>query len=107
MTNKIYSDYAWEKEDLEKGKQNRKTYEELKSLYNIAESYNYDKMSDEEKEKVDIVFSIDQNGYASTVYYIEKNRPNLTNLELALICDKGNLCFGFSAGIDTIKIYTD
>lgn len=40
-------------------------------------------------------------------YFITKNKPKLTTFELALICDDGNLCFGFDVTASGIKIYTD
>lgn len=48
------------------------------------------------------------NDYAHADYRIVSNPYNLTNDELALIADEGNLCFGYRMkGSDTITIHTD
>lgn len=36
-----------------------------------------------------------------------KNAPNLTDREIALLCDGGNLCFGYRVEGNTICVYTD
>jgi hypothetical protein len=34
-------------------------------------------------------------GYAHTDYEVHENNENLSYDDLALICDRGNLCFGY------------
>lgn len=46
-------------------------------------------------------------GYAHRLYRVVKNEPNLKDFELALIADKGNLCFGYERRGDCICVYTD
>lgn len=106
--NKIYTSWAFSEDYVEKSNSNRKALEELKQKYNITSSFNYERMSDEEKENVDIVFNRSGSGYGSSIYKIYKNKPELSKLELALICDDGNLCFGYSlTGENLIAIYID
>lgn len=48
-------------------------------------------------------------GYAHADYRIVNNPPHLhlTNEEIALFCDGGNLCFGFGSRGNCISVYTD
>lgn len=40
-------------------------------------------------------------------FKIEWNGAHLTADELALVCDNGNLCFGYSRGGEYINVFTD
>ncbi len=42
----------------------------------------------------DVILNKVCNGYACEIYEVKKNAPGLSDYELALICDEGNLCFG-------------
>lgn len=68
---------------------NRTIYNELKEKYRIS-SYKVDNLDD-----YDIVLDCTQ-GMHYSVYKIIKNNTQLSDLELALICDDGRLCFGYS-----------
>ena len=46
-------------------------------------------------------------GYAHTKYKITRNDPGLSDEDLAIICDKGNLPFGFRREGNVICVYTD
>lgn len=46
-------------------------------------------------------------GYATSKYLVERNDPGLSDKDLAIICDKGNLPFGFRREGDIIYVYTD
>ena len=46
-------------------------------------------------------------GYAYTKYAILNNEPGLSDEDLAIICDKGNLPFGFRREGNMIFVYTD
>ena len=105
--NKIYPAWAYTENEEEKRKSNKLALAELKEKYKIVNQYYYKTfMSDEEKENVDVVYDY-YTGYGNKTYFITKNKPKLTTLELALICDDGNLCFGFDVTTSGIKIYTD
>lgn len=83
---KIYSEWAYTENEDEKAQINREIYQEIK-----------------DKAKVKFV----RWGYAHAVYEIVENPENLSELELALICDTGNLCFGYRSDFGTIKIHID
>ena len=97
LENKIYSRWAFTENEKEKSKINREIYKNLKEKYRV---YRHDL-------KIDIVDGVDVDfndydiiigrkpGYHHSNYKVIKNEPKLSNEELALICDSGNLCFGY------------
>lgn len=106
--NKIYPAWAYTENEEEKRKSNKLALAELKEKYKIVNQYYYKTfLSDEEKENVDVVYDYYKQSYGRKAYFITKNKPKLTTLELALICDNGNLCFGFGVTAGGIEIYTD
>lgn len=86
LEKKIYSEWAFEENAVEKLKINKEIYQEIK-----------------DKAEVELVGS----GYGHTKYKVVSNPHNLSTLELALICDEGNLCFGYRIQGDLIVIHTD
>jgi hypothetical protein len=86
MDKKIYSSYAFTENEEEKQQINRGIFQEIK-----------------DKAKVKLV----KTGYASSFYEVVSNPENLSTLELALICDRGNLCFGYRTEGRKIVIHTD
>ncbi len=105
--NTIYSQWAFTENESQKKQSNLAALAELKEKYNIKYKWEYDKMSEKEQETVDVVYGNAGGGYAHSLYEVYKNIPNLTTKELALICDDGNLCFGYSKRSGNIAIYTD
>lgn len=108
---RIYSSWAFTENEREKAEINREIYEELKQKYNIAKSprkYNHDtkQMEDVNFDDYDIILE-GTPGYAHCLYTIHKNNTNLTNTELALICDDGNLCYGYMMQGSKIRVSTD
>jgi len=83
---KIYNGWAFSSDMLDKRDQNKKVYMEIK-----------------DKAKLKLVST----GYAHRVYRVLENPENLSSLELALIADKGNLCFGYRMQGDDVVIHTD
>ena len=83
---KIYSGWAFTENEREKAKINYEIYEEIK-----------------EKAEVKWVRSL----HGRQEYEVVSNPHNLSTEELALICDSGNLCFGYRTKGDLIVIYTD
>jgi len=83
---KIYNEWAFEENAFEKAQMNMRIYEEIK-----------------DKAKVELVGK----GYAHEKYRVLSNPYNLSIAELALICDSGNLCFGYRTEGDLIIIHTD
>ena len=56
----------------------------------------------------DIVVECIGTGHAHKKYHAVKNGPGLSTEDLAVICDGGNLCFGYrTEGPNLICVYTD
>lgn len=106
---RIYAPWAFTENEREKGKQNYEIYKELKEKYRV---YRHDfKMdlkdgADCNFENYDVVIGR-KPGYHHALYRIYKNAPGLTTAELALLCDEGNLCFGYSMQGDHIRVSED
>ncbi len=108
----INSSWAFSQNADEKRKTNIETYKELKEKYKIAHGtriYNSEtkQIEDINENDFDVIVSVESNGYAHTKYKVIKNEPNLNMRELALICDEGNLCFGYRVQNGMICIHTD
>lgn len=95
-------------------------YEELRNQYKICRStYGLvppELKNDKEKAaealqknlaKFDIVIEYIGTGYAHKKYRVLKNEPNISTQDLAVICDDGNLCFGYRVEGEVICVYTD
>mgnify|MGYP003622000688 CR=1 FL=1 len=99
---KIYAPWAYLENEFEKRDMNIAIYEELKAKYKIADSFN----ALGHESEYDLIYS-SESCYGHTVYTIIKNTTELTDEELALIFDRGNLCFGFSTIGGHITVFTD
>jgi hypothetical protein len=98
----VYSNYAFSNDSQKKAEINRESFIRLKDKYNIL------KYSEERNnEEYDIILRFCGPEYHSFSYIVEKNGPSLTDHELALICDNGNLCFGYTVEDRRIVIFTD
>ena len=108
MEKKIYSSYAFEENEVEKMQINRTIYNELKSKYKIIKVSDIDhkEPSKEELEKYDIVYSR-KACYAHGEYRIYKCPDEITLDEIALICDDGNLCFGYKGNRNYLSVFED
>lgn len=76
-------------------------YKELREQYKIARSNVTD------LENYDVVIQRIGSGYAHAKYRVVKNGPGLSTKDLAIICDDGNLCFGYRTEGSIICVYTD
>ena len=108
MEKKVYSSWAFTENEDEKMKINMEIYKELKEKYKILKvsDANHRIPTNEELEKNDIVFSR-KACYAHGEYRIYKCPDELTLDELALICDGGNLCFGYSGNKNNLSVSED
>ncbi len=109
MEKRIYSPWAFTENEREKNRINSEIFAELREKYKI---FRHDL-------KFDLVDGVDCNfsefdvvigrraGYNHAVYNICKNAPGLSTTELALLCDEGNLCFGYSIHGDHIIVSED
>ena len=92
----IYEDFAFSENCKEKMNENRKEYQELCKKYDIYRDDLYINPEVDE-DKYDVIIGR-LPGFHHSEYKVIKNSPNLTMTQLALICDEGNLCFGFTNG---------
>ena len=86
LEKRIYSPWAFTENEREKAKINFEIYKEIK-----------------DKAEVKWVRSL----HGRQEYEVVSNPHNLNDDELALICDGGNLCYGYRTKGDLIVIYTD
>ena len=82
---------------------NNKIYKELYHLFKYVKNNNY---SNEDLSKY-VVFSDLGFGYANHSYRIHSNPYSLSDDEIALVLDGGNLCFGYRRNGDVFTIYID
>lgn len=80
-------------------------YKELQEHYRIKRS-TYGLTPDTMNE-YDIIVQCIGTGYAHKKYRVVKNGPGLSTEDLAIICDDGNLCFGYRTEGPIICVYTD
>lgn len=88
LQKKIYSSWAFTENESGKASINREIYEEICKKYKIS------RCEVENPDDYDIVLRRTA-GYNHSTYSVIKNTTNLSQLELALICDDENLCFGY------------
>lgn len=97
-------------------------YKELNDTYKIRKG-TYGLISEEQKksmtllevgeaikkalEEYDVVVERCGSVYAGAKYKVLQNKPNLSTKDLAIICDSGNLCFGYRVESGYIIVYTD
>lgn len=108
MEKKVYSEWAYTENEAEKAKINREIYNELKDKYKIAKVSDIDHKTPTEDEinNNDIVYSR-KACYTRGEYRIYKCPDDLGTDELALICDDGNLCFGYSGNKKYLSVFED
>lgn len=99
---------------------NWERYEELKKNYKIANGLHglipldvkrytleYDEALKKVLDEYDVVVESAGFGYAHAKYKVLKNGPGLSTKDLAIICDEGNLCFGYRVQGGLIYVHTD
>ena len=107
---KVYSGWAFKDDAEDKSKINIGLYEARKSKAKQCWMDPRTRLLNCTSEDMEnyCCFINEGRGYANTRYRILSNPHNFSNDELALICDGGNLCFGYRMeGSDVIVIYTD
>lgn len=96
LERRVYVEWAITGYDKQKSAINCEIFQELKEKYQILKT-NKNQLTpvvQSDWEKYDVVIKRYPD-YNSSIYKILKNAPNLKVDELALICDNGNLCFGY------------
>ena len=101
---KIYSSFAFSENEGEKAQINYEIYKELKEKAVVI--YHADKATEELLKEKTVILDY-KHGYGHTDYKVLSNPHNLSILEMALVCDGGNLCFGYRTSGNIITIHTD
>jgi len=107
---RIYSPWAFTKDEAEKCEMNRSIYNEIKNKAIVLYTSQLSEMNEVELEnlKKEKTIILDcGSGYATHKYMILSNSNNLSTLEIALIADEGNLCFGYRLEGSFIIVHTD
>jgi len=103
LERKVYDSWAFSENEREKAKINSEIYDELCAKYKILKvgrdawknNEPFSTPTDEELANNDIVYAR-RACYGRGEYRIYKAPNELSLDELALICDGGNLCFGYA-----------
>ena len=108
LEKKVYSSWAFTEYETLKSKINKQIYKELKEKYKILKLSDIDhkEPTNEELTENDIVYSR-KACYAHGEYIIYKYPKEIKIDELALICDDGNLCFGYRGNKKYLSVYED
>lgn len=105
LERKVYNGWAFTSNEDGKAQINREIYAELCKKYKISHKL---PETEEEAEQYDIIVRYCRSWYASCEYEIIKKPQDVTDDEIALICDDGNLCFGYcKSAANRCQIYTD
>lgn len=96
---KVYSSYAFSENAREKMRINQEIFEELKSKWVIYRSTSSCGAEAKLLDDCDLVYKR-KAGYGYWEYEILKNETDLSDDELALIFDCGNLYFGYTKKSD-------
>ena len=102
---KIYISWAFSENEREKGKINYQIYKE--ELEPKAKQFYGEKQPSAQETKDFTCYKCIRTGYGHKAYKILSNPHNFSLPQLALICDKGNLCFGYRKEGNNIVIHTD
>lgn len=85
-------------------------YEKIKDKAVVINDYIWKIMDPEDREKTlseKTVITRGGTGPAYKVFWIKGNVNRLSELECAIIADRGNLCFGYRMEGNKIVVYTD
>jgi hypothetical protein len=105
LERKIYSPWAFTEDEREKGRTNNQIY--LEDLKSKAKQFWKDKQPTDDDLENYMCYQYIGSGYAHSKYKVLSNPYNFSQQEQALICDDGNLCFGYRIENGLIVIYTD
>ena len=104
----VYESYAFTENEEEKMAINRQIYSELQKKYKILKvsDINHKEPTKEQLEHYDVVYSR-KACYAQGEYRIYKCPEEVELCELALLCDDGNLCCGYSGSKNYLSVFED
>ena len=89
---KIYNGWAFEKNEDAMCAMNKQIYNELFEKHKIVAP----SRSNATEDNAEIIIELASYEYGRNNFRVIRNEPELSTLELALIMDGGNLCFGSS-----------
>lgn len=101
---KVYSSWAFSENENEKAESNRQTYKEICGKWRIKRLGWNDKTFN--PNDYDLIISRTA-GYNHSTYRIVKNETDLSRDEIALVCDEGNLCFGYTMEGNDFYVFED
>ena len=109
MKQKVFSSWAYTENADEKAQINRELYQKLKDKIKIGYMDSNLKRINISRDDLQNYCCLvpDGRGYGNVRYHIISNPHHLSNDEIALVADSGNLCFGYRMEGSTIIIYTD
>lgn len=90
---RIYNGYAFSGNEKAKRDINLEIYQELTKKYKILYKNQYKQYTSEELITYDLIFTRTA-CYLHSIYTVLKKPENITDEELLLVFDHGNLCFG-------------
>lgn len=104
---KVYVEWAFKENEKEKARVNRETFEEIMKRWRVKR---YDDFSGQRDtinhDDYDLIIERTA-GYNHATYQIFKNETDLTQDEIALVCDGGNLCFGYTMKGEMYYVFED
>lgn len=102
---KVYSGWAFDENATQKHKINTQIFQELEKKV----KYIYGSMVVSSDDMLQLCcMQYMGSGYANMKFRVLSNPYGFSNDELALIADRGNLCFGYRMeGSDVVVVYTD
>ena len=89
---KVYVKWAFTENESEKRKTNAETYESICKKWRIGY---HDNLREINEDDFDLIIERAA-GYLHSTYRIIKNETDLSRDEIALVCDDGNLFFGYT-----------
>lgn len=93
----VHYGYAFTPSAAQAAKENAETYDALQDVCKFGS----------EPDGTHTVIAHAGTSYARASYRVIDNPHGIDAAHLALFCDRGNLCFGYSASLDRIDVYTD
>lgn len=102
----VYKSYAFTENEREKAKSNRARYEEIKSKWNIL-CRGYAGIREAEDLTIYDLIIVRKPEYHHSICKVIENKTDLTQDEIALVCDGGNLCFGYRMQGEDFYIFED
>lgn len=100
----VHVNWAFSENEDVRAKENQATFKELSDRYKIQYGVVFGEAYDADS---DVVITRGAPYYGRVRYIVLKAPDDISVDELALICDRGNLCFGYSGNRNEIVIFTD